>query len=65
MAISSKKNIKNLTKKKYPDIKQLCKEYKPILNPSQNVPSTHSILVEKVEHYKYFLHNEAEINMWK
>jgi hypothetical protein len=65
MAIIRKKNIKELTKKKYPDIKQLCKEYKPILNPSLNVPDTHSILVEKVEHYKYFLYNEEEIQLWK
>lgn len=65
MAIISKKEIKTLTKKKYPDIKQLCKEYKPILNPSQNVPDTHSILVEKVEHYRYFLHNEEDIQLWK
>lgn len=57
MAIIPKKDIKKLTKKKYPDIKQLCKEYKPILNPALNVPASHSILVEKVEHYKYFLQN--------
>lgn len=48
MAIIRRKNIKELSKKKYPDIKQLCKEYKPILNPSLNVPDTHTILVEKV-----------------
>ena len=59
MAIIRKKNIKMVTKKKFPDIKQLCKEYKPILNPHQNVPDTHSILVEKVEHYKYFLLSES------
>lgn len=45
MAIIVKKDIKKLTKKKYPDIKQLCKEYKPILNSSQNVPETHSMLL--------------------
>jgi len=45
MAIIRKKNIKLFTKKKYPDIKQLCKEYKPILNTTYNVPATHSILV--------------------
>lgn len=65
MAITSKKNIKKLTKKKFPDIKQLCKEYKPILNPSQNVPDTHCILVEKVEHYRYLLHNEEDVQLWK
>lgn len=57
MAIIRKKNIKELTKKKYPDIKQLCKEYRPLINPTMNVPDTHSILVEKVEHFRYFLHN--------
>ena len=65
MAIINKKEIKKLTKKKYPDIKQLCKEYKPILNAAHNVPETHSMLVEKVEHFKYFLHNEADIQLWK
>jgi hypothetical protein len=65
MAIIRRKNVKELTKKKYPDIKQLCKEYKPIINPSLNVPETHSILVEKVEHYKYFLYTEEEIHLWK
>lgn len=65
MAIIRKKNIKELTKKKYPDIKQLCKEYRPIINPTLNVPDTHSILVEKVEHFRYFLHNEEEIQLWK
>jgi hypothetical protein len=45
MAIIHKKHIKSLTKKKYPDIKQLCKAYKPGLNSGQNVPDTHSILV--------------------
>lgn len=57
MAIIRKKNIKELTKKKYPDIKQLCKEYRPLINPTMNVPDTHSILVEKVEHFRYLLHN--------
>lgn len=38
MAVFPRKEIKKLTKRKYPDIKQLCKEYKPLLNPSQNVP---------------------------
>ncbi len=65
MAIIHKKNIRELTKKKYPDIKQLCKEYKPILNPNVNVPDTHSILIEKVEHYKYFLYNEEDLQAWK
>lgn len=65
MAIIRRKNIKELTKKKYPDIKQLCKEYKPIINTSLNVPETHSILVEKVEHYRYFLYTEEEIQLWK
>ena len=65
MAIIRKKDIKTLTKKKYPDIKQLCKEYKPLLNTNRNVPETHSILVEKVEHYKYLLFGEADIQVWK
>lgn len=65
MAIIRKKNIKLLTKKKYPDIKQLCKEYKPILNTAYNVPETHSILVEKVEHAKYLLYSEREVLLWK
>lgn len=65
MAIIRRRNIKELTKKKYPDVKQLCKEYKPILNPALNVPDSHSILVEKVEHYRYLLHNEEELQLWK
>ena len=29
MAVVRKKNIREITKKKYPDIKNLCKQYKP------------------------------------
>jgi hypothetical protein len=45
MAIIRKKNIKLLTKKKYPDIKQLCKEYHPLSDSAYTLPDTHSILV--------------------
>jgi hypothetical protein len=65
MAVIRKKNLKDLTKKKYPDVKQLCKEYKPILNPAANVPDSHALLVEKVEHYKYLLHSEEDLQLWK
>ena len=45
MAIVRKKNIREITKKKFPDIKQLCKEYKPTDKSANNVPDTHAILV--------------------
>ncbi len=47
LAIVRKKNIREITKKRYPDIKTLCKEYKPAVKSAYNVPETHSILVEK------------------
>ena len=51
-------------------MKQLCKEYKPITKSDDgtqklNVPSSHCLLVEKVEHVKYFLYSEKEANEWK
>jgi hypothetical protein len=64
MAIIRKKNLRLITKKDYPDIKKLCKEYKPI-NNTHNVPESHSILVEKIEHVQYLLANEKEVELWK
>lgn len=65
LAIIRKKNVKLLTKKSYPDIKNLCKEYRPIADSLYNVPNTHSILVEKLEHVRYLLESEKEANTWK
>ncbi len=45
LAIVRKKNIREITKKKYPDIKTLCKEYKPTNKTIFNVPETHAILI--------------------
>ena len=52
-AIVRRKQIKTITKKSFPDIKQLCKEYRPKTNNEKettkfNVPDSHCILVEKV-----------------
>jgi hypothetical protein len=58
LAIIRKKNIRTLTKKSYPDIKNLCKEYKPTSKDLVNVPDSHSILVEKLDHVKYLLYSE-------
>ena len=58
MVIIHKKNIKLLTKKNYPNIKNLCKEYKTIIETVFNVPDTYTILVEKLEHFRYLLSSE-------
>ena len=69
-AIVRKKQIKSITKKSFPDIKQLCKEYRPKVDPNKgetikfNVPDTHSLLVEKSDHVRYFLYSEKETNIW-
>lgn len=68
-AIIRKNQIKTITKKSYPDVKQLCKEYRPkaVLagqNKGEetqvkfNVPDTHSLLVEKIDHVRHFLYSE-------
>ena len=64
LAIVRKNNMKNIKKKKYPDIKHLCKEYKPISQSALALPPTHAMLVEKLEHASYLLHGESEVQLW-
>ena len=55
MAIVRKSNMREINKKKFPDIKHLCKEYRPLSANEVSVPPTHAILLERVEHAKYLL----------
>jgi hypothetical protein len=69
-AIVRRQQIRSITKKDFPDVKQLCKEYKPILGDEQaaaklNVPASHCILVERAEHVRHFLYSEKEAAVWR
>lgn len=46
-------------------MKNLCKEYRPAVETVLNVPDSHSVLVEHVDHVKHVLHSEREALLWK